>query len=402
MQDTPISRARYVQENRKMRFQEAYEGWSQGRLTQTEAAMLLGQCERSFRRHIERYEADGMDGLLDKRLSQISKRRASRQEVDHVVQLYKNSFAGWNVAHFHSKYRAEFKGQRSYSWLKTVLQGAGVTRASKRRGKHRIKRERAPLVGMMLHQDASTHRWVPQAVWDLVVTMDDATGEHTSMFFCDQEGSMSSFHGIGQTIARYGLFASLYTDRGSHYFTTPEAGGKVDKVDKVNLTQVGRALKQLGIGHIGAYSPEARGRSERAFQTHQGRLPQELARAGITDMAQANRYLEQVYRPAHNREFCVASTLAGSAFVPFISGSLPDILCEQTDRTVNNDNCVSFAGLSLQIPADEYRYHYVRTQVRVHRYVDESLALFHGPRKLASYDACGIPIKVKEVCRRAA
>ena len=393
MQDTPISRARYMQENRKMRFLEAYEGWGQGRLTQAEAALLLGQCERSFRRHIERYEADGMDGLLDRRLSQISRRRASSQEIDHVVKLYKSSFAGWNVAHFHSKYKAEFKGQRSYSWLKTVLQGVGAVKVSKRRGKHRIKRERAPLTGMMIHQDASTHRWIPQAVWDLVVTMDDATGEHTSMFFCAQEGTDSSFHGLGQTIARYGLFASLYTDRGSHYFTTPEAGGKVDKL---NLTQVGRALKQLGIGHIAAYSPEARGRSERAFQTHQGRLPQELARAGIVDMVSANQYLEQVYRPAHNQEFGVASTLPGTAFVPFISGSLPDILCEQAFRTVGNDNCVSFEGLSLQIPADEHRYHYVRAQVRVHRYVDGALALFHGPRKLAAYDACGIHIKARE------
>ena len=164
MQHIPISRARYVQENRKMRFQEAYEGWSQGRLTQAEAALLLGQCERSLRRHIERYEADGLDGLLDKRLSQISKRRALGAEVDQVVQLYKSGFAGWNVAHFHSKYKAEFAGARSYSWLKSVLQGAGVVRSHKRRGKHRIKRERAPLAGMMIHQDASTHRWVPESV----------------------------------------------------------------------------------------------------------------------------------------------------------------------------------------------------------------------------------------------
>jgi len=323
MQHAPISRARYVQENRKMRFQEAYDGWSEGRLTQAEAALLLGQCERSFRRHIERFQADGLEGLLDKRLSQISKRRASGVEVDHVVQFYKSSFAGWNVAHFHSKYKAELSGARSYSWLKSVLQGAGVVKACKVRGKHRIKRERMPLAGMMIHQDASTHRWVPNAVWDLVVTMDDATSEHTSMFFCVQEGTASSFHGLGQTIARYGLFASLYSDRGSHYFTTPEAGGKVDKV---NLTEVGRALSQLGIDHIAAYSPEARGRSERAFQTHQGRLPQELARAGITDMSSANQYLDQVYRVAHNREFAIASTLEGTAYVPFISGNLPDIL----------------------------------------------------------------------------
>ena len=399
MQHSPISRARYVQENRKMRFQEAYEGWSEGRLTQAEAAQILGQCERSFRRHIERYESDGLQGLLDKRLSQVSKRRAGAGEVEQAVQLYKSGFAGWNVAHFHSKYKAQFAGTRSYSWLKSVLQGAGVTKANPRRGKHRTKRERMPLAGMMVHQDASTHRWVPDSVWDLVVTMDDATGEHTSMFFCDQEGTASSFHGLGQTIARYGLFASLYSDRGSHYFTTPQAGGKVDKV---NLTQVGRALKQLGIDHIAAYSPEARGRSERAFQTHQGRLPQELARAGITDMQDANQYLEQVYRIEHNREFAVASTLQGTAYVAFNSGSLPDILCEQHDRRVDNDNCVSFEGLTLQIPADEFRYHYVRTKVRVHRYVDSTLALFHGPRKLADFDATGTPIKPREVHQLAA
>ena len=399
MQHAPISRARYVQENRKMRFLEVYEGWNEGRLTQAEAAQILGQCERSFRRHIERYESDGLQGLLDKRLSQVSKRRAGVAEVDQAVQLYKSGFAGWNVAHFHSKYKAQFAGARSYSWLKSVLQGAGVSKSNPRRGKHRIKRERMPLAGMMVHQDASTHRWVPDSVWDLVVTMDDATGEHTSMFFCDQEGTTSSFHGLGQTIARYGLFASLYSDRGSHYFTTPQAGGKVDKV---NLTQVGRALKQLGIDHIAAYSPEARGRSERAFQTHQGRLPQELARAGITDMQDANQYLEQVYRIEHNREFAVASTLQGTAYVAFISGSLPDILCEQHDRRVDNDNCVSFEGLSLQIPADEFRYHYVRTKVRIHRYVDATLALFHGPRKLADFDATGTPIKPREVHQLAA
>jgi transposase len=399
MQHAPISRARYVQENRKMRFLEVYDGWSEGRLTQAEAAQILGQCERSFRRHIERYESDGLQGLLDKRLSQVSKRRAGAAEVEQAVQLYKSGFAGWNVAHFHSKYKAQFAGARSYSWLKSVLQGAGVTKANPRRGKHRTKRERMPLAGMMVHQDASTHRWVPDSVWDLVVTMDDATGEHTSMFFCDQEGTASSFHGLGQTIARYGLFASLYSDRGSHYFTTPQAGGKVDKV---NLTQVGRALKQLGIDHIAAYSPEARGRSERAFQTHQGRLPQELARAGITDMQDANQYLEQVYRIEHNREFAVASTLQGTAYVAFISGSLPDLLCEQHDRRVDNDNCVSFEGLSLQIPADEFRYHYVRTKVRVHRYVDETLALFHGPRKLADFDATGTAIKPREVYQLAA
>ena len=177
------------------------------------------------------------------------------------------------------------------------------------------------------------------------------------------------------------------------------AGGKVDKH---NLTEVGRALKQLGIEHIAAYSPEARGRSERAFQTRQGRLPQELARAGITSMDAANRYLERIYRQGHNREFCVASTMPGTAYVAFISGSLPDILCEHHERTVGNDNCVSFEGMNLQLPADELRHHYVRTKVRVHRYVDATLAVFHGPRNLAAYDQQGAPSMPKEALRAAA
>ncbi len=372
-----------------MRFEEAYMGWQGKRLTQQDAGQLLGVSERTFRRQIGRYEAGGMDGLIDRRMEQVSSRRAPVDEVLGVQRLYGLGFAGWNVKHFHAWYGREHGGTRSYGWVKTVLQEAKLVVRSKERGKHRKKRERKPLPGMMVHQDASTHEWAPQQIWDLVVTLDDATSEHTSMFFCAEEGTDSSFHGIGQTIARYGLFCSVYTDRGSHYFHTPEAGGKVDKV---NLTQVGRALKQLGIEHIAAYSPEARGRSERAFDTHQGRLPKELAKAGITDMEAANRYLDEVYRPNHNAEFALPALEAGSAFVPYIGTGLPDILCTQFERTVGNDNCVSFEGHKLQIPASSARAHYVKTQVRVHRYVDGTLALFHGPRKLAAYDAQGQPI----------
>jgi hypothetical protein len=303
-----------------------------------------------------------------------------------VVDLYHGRYAGWNVRHFHSWYAREHAGTRSYSWVKNTLQGAGAVKRAKGRGKHRKRRERAPLPGMMVHQDGSTHQWVPGVYWDLIVTMDDATGEHLSMFFVHQEGTASSLHGLGQSIAAKGLFATLYTDRGSHYFFTPEAGGKVDRGQ---LTQVGRALAQLGIHHQAAYSPQARGRSERAFGTHQERLPKELALAGITEMAQANRYLEQVYRPAYNVEFAVPAAEPGSAFVPYIGPHLANILCEQFERSVGKDNCVSFEALTLQIPADRYRQHYVKAKVRVHRYVDGTLAIFHGPRKLADYHARG-------------
>ena len=375
-----------------MRFEEALSGWRAGRLTQEEAARLLGVCERSFRRYLNRYEEAGLDGLIDKRLEQVSHRRAPVDEVLSVTELYRKRYAGWNVNHFYAWYRREHGGTRSYSWVKNALQGQGVVAKAPGRGKHRKRRERAPLIGMMIHQDGSTHEWVPGQKWDLIVTLDDATNEHYSMFFVEQEGTRSSLRGVAEVIEQHGLFSSFYSDRGSHYWTTLEAGGKVDKD---NLTQFGRAMKQLGIEMIAAYSPEARGRSERMFRTHQERLPRELALAGIVDMESANRYLAERYRPHFNAEFMQPAMEEGSAFVPWIGGNLDDILCEQFERTVGNDNCVRFDNLILQIPADRHRLHYVKARVRVNRYPDGRLAIFHGPRKLANYDAQGREVSDK-------
>lgn len=392
--DAPqLSRAHLMQGSRIMRFEEVYEGWHARRLSQAEAAQILGVCPRSFRRYVARYdEGEGdLNSLADRRLSQASRRKAPDSEITAVLALYKSRFEGWNVKHFCAHYRRDMQARaqpvRSYSWVKTVLQGAGLVPKVSAKGRHHKKRDPKPMVGMMVHQDASTHEWVPGKYWDLVVTMDDATAEHLSMFFCAQEGTASSMHGIGQSIARYGLFCSLYTDRGAHYFTTPVAQGKVDKT---NLTQVGRACKQLGIEHIAAYSPQARGRSERAFRTHQDRLVKELAQLGIDDMAQANAYLEEVYRVQHNKEFARAAADPGSAFVPYVAqAQLADVLCEQHERVVGNDNTVRFEGLVLQIPEQQLRYSYSRTHVQVHRYVDATLSVWHGPRLLARFTAQG-------------
>lgn len=383
-----MRRTELLQGIRKMRFQEAYEGWNAGRLKQAEAARILGMCERSFRRYLGRYESEGLEGLIDRRLEQVSNRRAPVDEVMALTEQYRSRHTGWNVKHFHSWYRRS-GGTRSYTWVKNRLQEAKLVPKAEKRGAHRKRRERSALPGMMIHQDGSSHEWVIGQKWDLIVTLDDATSEHYAMFFVEEEGTASSFRGVREVIAARGLFSSFYSDRGSHYWNTPEAGGKVDKE---NPTQFGRAMKQLGIEMIAAYSPEARGRSERAFGTHQGRVPQELAAAGITDMAAANRYLREVYRPAFNAEFAQPAPEEGSAFVPWIGGSLDDILCEQYERTVGADNCVRFDGLILQIPADRHRCHYVKARVRVNRYANGALALFHGPRGLAYFTPDGRPI----------
>lgn len=377
-----------------MRFIEAYGEWNAGRLTQAEAGLVLGMCERSFRRYLSRYEADGLEGLIDRRLEQVSNRRAPVDEVMALTTQYQTRHIGWNVKHFHSRYRRE-GGTRSYTWVKRRLQDAKLVLKAERSGVHRKRRERRALPGMMIHQDGSTHAWVPDQQWDLIVTLDDATSEHYSMFFVEEEGTASSLRGVREVIEEHGLFSSFYSDRGSHYWRTPEAGGKVDKD---NPTQFGRALKHLGIDMIAAYSPEAQGRSERAFGTHQGRLPQELALAGITDMTRANRYLSEVYRPAFNAEFAQPAMEAGSAFVPWIGGCLEDILCEQYERTVSADNCVRFETLNLQIPADRHRCHYVKAKIRIHRYASGDLAVFHGPRKLCNYNLEGkvIPQNLKQ------
>jgi len=368
-----------------MRFEEAYGGWQKKRLSQDEAAEILGVCSRTFRRYIVGYKENGQEGLNDKRLSQASHRRAPVDEAMALGERYSSRYRGWNVKHFYSWYSRE-GGKRSYTWVKNTLQRQGLVLKTSKKGSHRQRRDRSPLPGMMLHQDGSQHEWVLGKKWDLIVTMDDATNENYSMFFVYEEGTASSFQGVQDVILKHGLFSSLYTDRGSHYWFTPEEGGKVSKTQ---LTQFGRSMQQLNIEMIPAYSPEARGRSERMFRTHQGRLPRELAAHNITTIDAANLYLKKVYQPAFNKEFKQKQLEEGSAFIPWVGTHIEDTLCEYYERTVSPDNCVSFEGKTLQIPPDKYRCHYVRVKVKVHRYTDGSLAIFHGPRKLADYDENG-------------
>lgn len=384
-----MRRTRVLWEAYVTRFEDALDRYKKGRLTAEEAGELLGLSGRHFRRQCARYAEDGPDGLRDRRLGKPSPRRAAQSELDRMHQLYREEYADFTVKHFHEDLRNHHNYRLGYTTTRLSLQSAGLVKPAPQRGKHRKKRPRRPLPGMLLFQDGSTHRWIGALGHDLdlIVTLDDATGCITSAFLVEEEGTMSSFIGLSETIETHGLFGALYTDRGSHYFFTPEAGGKVDKT---HLTQVGRALRQLGIRHIASYSPEARGRMERAFGTLQQRLPPELRRAKATTLEAANVYLRETFVPAYNARFGKEAAEEGSAYVAHQGVPLREVLCVQEERQVRRDNCVSWRGRSLQIPEQRHRRHYVRATVQVHAYPDGQLALFDGPRCLARYDAVGV------------
>ena len=316
--------------------------WELAELNQEEAAELLGVSERTFRRWTRRYEEEGEAGLLDRRLGKASGKRVPVDRAEEVERLYRERYPGFTVKHCHEHLVKDHGFGWGYTWTK------------------------------MLYQDGSRHAWLEgQGALDLIVTMDDATGTIYSAFLTEEEGTASTFRALKEVFGKHGLPMSLYTDRGAHYFHTPKAGGEIDRG---HPTQVGRALEQLGVEHIGAYSPQARGRSERTFGTLQDRLVNELALAGITDIDAANAFLRDVYLPAHNAQFAVLPAGEGSAFTPIPGVDLDEILCVEEERQVGHDNCVSYRTLKLQSPEGPMRPHFVKARVKVHVYADGSHA----------------------------
>ena len=394
-----MDRARIHEGIRRMRFTDVLGRSERSELSQMEAAELLGISERTFRRWRDRHREAGSEGFADRRLAP-SLRRAPVAEIERMLGLYRDLYRGFTVKHFHEQLAKRHNYTLGYTVTKLHLHRAGLVQAATKRSAHRKKRPRRPMVGMLLHQDASTHAWLPgdAGKHDLVVTMEDATSALYSIFLVDQEGTASSLRGIREVVAKHGLFCSLYTDRGSHYFLTPDAGGRVSKTV---LTQFGRALKQLGIEHIAAYSPQARGRSERAFSTLQDRLPKELRLAGISTIEAANVWLRETYMVEYNQQFAIDAEQEGSAFVADATGAWREVLCVQEERTVGNDNTVKWQRRSLQLPPSRLRPHFVKTTVRVHEYPDGQLAVYWGPHRLADYDAQGSIVQPEPLSRSA-
>jgi transposase InsO family protein len=372
-------------EVRMARYLDAVFSHRVSRLSCVDAARQLGISDRHFRRLLDAYDAEGADGLIDRRRGRASGRRAPVDEIEWTLKAFTTRYFDFTAKHFHESLLGQIMGDgkpfgRSYSWTKSVLQLRGLTSKAKKRGAHRRRRERRPLPGMMLFQDGSKHAWLAEGPeLDLIVI--------TSIFLVEEEGTASAFRGLSQTVQRHGLFSSLYTDRGSHYFHTPKAGGEVDKTC---LTQVGRALAQLKIGHIPSYAPQGRGRMERLWDTLQKRLVPLLRLNGITSIAAANAWLAEVYMAEHNARFAIKPSEEGTAFVPFI-GDLANILCIEETRIAGLDNTVKYNRLTLQIPKSLNRHHFAKAAIRVLEYWDGAIGLFHGPRQIASFDAQGNP-----------
>jgi transposase len=372
---------------RAMKVQEVILRAMAKKITWWQAAEIIGISDRSMRRWRERYEDFGYDGLLDRRGGKPSPKRVPVAQVEQVLGLYREKYFDLNVRHFHEKLREQHGIKLSYTWVKKALQGAGLVPRSKKRGVHRKRRERRPLPGMLLHIDGSQHRWFQdQRSYDLIVILDDATSEIYYAQLVEEESTLTVMAALREVIERKGLFCALYSDRGSHFWLTPKAGGKVDPH---RLTQVGRALKELGIQMIPAYSPQARGRSERNFGTWQGRLPQELRLRGIKTLEAANEWLRQHYVAEFNRRFQVPAPQRGTAFLPRNIRDLDLIFSLQWERKVNQDNTVNVQKLSLQIEPVRWRATLAGCTVLVHQHLDGTFTITHGPHRLGHYDAEG-------------
>jgi transposase len=385
---------------RAMKVQEVILRAMAKKITWWQAAEIIGISDRSMRRWRERYEEHGYDGLFDRRRGQPSPKRVPLAVVEQVLGLYRDQYFDFNVRHFHEKLGEEHGIELSYTWVKAALQGAGLVRRGRKRGVHRKRRERRPLPGMLLHIDGSHHRWFQNERWyDLLVLLDDATSQIYYAQLVEEESTRTVMAGLREVIERQGLFCALYSDRASHFWHTPKAGGKVEGE---RLTQVGRALRELGVRMIPAYSPQARGRSERNFATWQGRLPQELRLRGITTMEAANHFLREHYLAEFNQRFQVAAAERGSAFVACRRRDLDLVFALQFERTVNRDNTVRFQDLTLPIQRQSWRGTLAGCNVTVHQHLDGTLSLTYGPHRLGHYNADGAPLgDTKMPARRA-
>ncbi len=379
---------------RTMKLQDVILKAMAKKISWLEAAEIVGVCDRTMRRMRDGYEKFGYTGLMDRRRGKPSVQRVPMQTAEEVLRLYREVYFDLNMRHFHEKLRDQHQIELSYSWVQQALQGAGLVAKRRKRGPHRRRRPRRPLAGMLLHIDGSKHRWLNDDCWyDLIVVLDDATSEIYYAQLVVEESTRTVMAALREVIETRGLFCSLYSDRGSHFFVTTKAG---EKVDKHRLTQVGRALKELGVQMIPAYSPQARGRSERSFGTWQGRLPQELRLAQVTTVEGANRFLRDHYIACFNGQFTAAAQQKGTAFRRTSRTDLNWIFTVQTERVVAKDNTVAIGDRTWQIDKTRFRHTLAGSTVTIHEHLDGDTSIRFGPHVVGRFTADGKSIKPKE------
>jgi transposase len=374
---------------RAMKIQEVILKAMAGQLKWWEAAEIIGVTDRTMRRWRNEYAEHGYKGLWDYRRRRPSPKRVPVQDLEQVLRLYRERYHDFNVQHFHEKLREEHGLHYSYTWVKTALQEAGLVERRKKRGSHRKRRPRRPLPGMLLHIDGSEHRWFGDARrYELIVILDDATSAIYYAQLVEAESTHSVMVALREVIETRGLFCSLYSDRAGHFFVTPQRG---ERVDHSRPTQVGRALQELGVKMIAAYSPQARGRSERNFGTWQGRLPQELRLHKISDVERANAFLREHYIGELNARFAIAAAQKGTAFVRAQRKDLDWVFSVQHERTVNNDNTVALDNRVLQLNKTRWRNTLAGQSVIVHEHLDGRVSIRYGPHVIAQYAPQELP-----------
>jgi transposase len=379
-----------VETERMMKIQEVILKAMAGKLKWGEAAEIIGVTDRTMRRWRERYQEHGYSGLWDYRKRSPSPKRIAVEILEKVLQLYREKYFDFNVQHFHEKLQEEHGIKQSYTWVKTALQEAGLVKRRKKRGSHRKRRARRALPGMMLHIDASEHRWFPdERKYELIVILDDATSEIYYAQLVEAESTRSILGALREVVETRGVFCTLYSDRAGHFFVTQKAG---QKVDKARLTQVGRALNELDIKMIPAYSPQARGRSERSFGTWQGRLPQELRLRGITNVEKANEFLRAGYIAEFNQRFSVTAAQKGTAFVRLKGRDMDRIFSVQQERVVNQDNTIQLDNRVFQIEKTRWRDTLAGATVVVHEHLDGRVSVRYGPHVIAEWAAGQLPL----------
>jgi len=377
---------------RAMKVQEVILKALSGEIHWFQAAEILGLHPRSLRRWRERYEAHGYNGLIDKRYQRPSQRRVPLVQVERLVRLYRERYRGFNVRHFHEIVHREHAITLSYSYVKQALQTAGLVTKRRARGRHRRRREPRACFGELLHLDGSLHGWlalIPDQRSCLIAVPDDATNQVLHAALYPSESTQAVMTALAAVFRTYGLPIALYTDRAKWAFYTPTAKGPVDKT---RLTQVGRALARLGIEHIPAYSPQARGRSERLNRTFQDRVVNELRVAGIASLEAANAYLREIFLPQYNATFARAPRDMATAFVPLGDVDLEAILCHEEERVVARDNTVTLQHQVLQIAAQPGRRSCAGLQVTVRQHLDGRYTITRGALCLGTYECTGQPV----------